>query len=362
MPNENIKLRRMIVHKVDHKKYDEPQFSDLDSPVDDDDVSIFFREHIVNGKDHLYARSGVFSDTAEKGKTDFQGICDQLLSSPQDFVPCSKQIAQHLFDTVKSDQRISAGDLIVAIYTDSDLGDDIECLALLKMDPDDGFVSEVQEINGQVQIVLKRVKNVLPNGELQKCAFILPATIRKPVRHLIVLDQQVTNRGGNRMVATFFISDFLQCKVDLNNKEKTTAFFYGSRDFRDSKKGEWSEPQRENFDNTIEAALQNASIDVAAVARIALPDPPQQEEFVEYVRGQMRADGFDDLVFEPVSNFYNQKNYVVIEGDEDLKIRVLAEAVGEGKMLEFTENKATGKTEIKIQTTEFKKKEQRGKR
>lgn len=366
MLHENIKLHRMIVHKVDfdveQRKYQEPQLSDLESPVDNEDVNFFFRQHIANGKEHLYARSGVFDAQPKESNIVIQLVCDELLSSPEHFVSCSQQIARHLFEAMKKDRRISPGDLIVATYTDSAIGENTECLALLKMDPSDGFVSERREENGHVQIVLRRVEDVLPNSELQKCAFVLPPKARTNERHLIVLDQQITNRGGSRTVATFFISDFLQCKVDLNNREKTQVFFVGSRDFRGQKKAIWSEEQTASFDATIEAALQNLSIDVAALARIAVQEVAEQDEYIEYIRGQMRADGFEDLVFEPDQTMRNQKNYVVILGDEELKIRVEADAVGKGKTLEFTKNEATGQTEIIIMTAKFEKKEKRGKR
>ena len=165
-----IHIRKLIIHKVDHRNYDTPLLSDMESPVTDPEVVSFLRRHIVNNLVHKHTRTARFLPVDETGPS-FSGMCDELLEDPDQFVPQTRRIAQHLFDTV--DKRVSPGDLVMCTFADR--GEDAPTwLALLKMDPEDGFVSERVEIDGKVHVVLRRVPNVLPRGELQKCAFILP--------------------------------------------------------------------------------------------------------------------------------------------------------------------------------------------
>ncbi len=358
---ERITIHRMIVHKVDHINFDEPQLSDVESPTDDRDVQFFLKRHIANSKEHRYARSGIFIGASNDESLIVEETCNSLLSSPDEFVAHSKAIADHLFETVKSNKTISPGELVVATFSDG-RKDGPQWLALLKMDPEDGFVGERQKVKGGVRIVLRRVPNVLPNSELQKCAFILPKRSRTSKRHLIVLDQQTARRGARRMVATFFVSNFLQCKVDLNKKEKTNAFIFGSFDFSGSKKGVWAEEQRERLETRVMEALQSSPIDVEVVARGAIQGPVEQDEYIEYVRKQMQVDGFEDLVFEPDPDLLNQQEYLVIEGDDELKIRILADAVGANKTLSYTVDEATNTHNVMIRTAEWKAVRVRGKR
>lgn len=360
LPYENINIQRMIVHTVDHHKFTEPRLSDLDSPVNED-VQFFLRRHIVNNREHRYARSGVFLDAPNAEDADFRTACDELLASPAEFIAKSKEIAQHLFRSISTNRKISPGELVVATFTDGSKAGK-PWLALLKMDPEDGFIGDREETEEGVRIILRRVPNVLPNSELQKCAFILPQDSRTNKRHLIVLDQQTARRGAMRMVATFFVSKFLQCRVDLNKKEKTNAFVVGSFDFSGSKKGVWTEEQREKLDAAVATALESDSVDVELVARTAISNPDEQEEYIKYIRSQMQGDGFEDLVFETDPDARNQQDYFVVEGDNELKIRVRADAVGANKTLEFQKDEATNTHIATVRTVGWKAGRVRGKR
>lgn len=357
---DRIQVQRIILHTLDHKNATAPQLTSLESPATAD-AQDFLKRHIVNNSDHRYARSGVFNEDNEEGSLSFRGVCDELLSSPDKFIPQSQVIAQRLFDAMSTNKNISPCVLVIATFTDGDASR-TPWLALLKVDPEDGYIVRPEVLQGGVRGVLQHIPNILTTGELQKCAFILPQAARTKRRHLIVLDQQTARRGAVNMVATFFVSTFLQCGVDLNKKEKTNAFVLGSYEYGGKKRDEWPEEQRERLYTAVQQALQGKRINIELVAQNAIEQEEEQEKYIEFIRNKMRAGELGGLVFDTDPDIRNEHEYIVIEGDNDLKIRIRADAVGPRKTLTFEKDKATNKHIIKITTAQWKTERVRGRK
>lgn len=355
-----IQVQRIILHTLDHKSATEPQLTTLESPVTAD-AQDFLKRHIVNNSEHRYARNGVFHEETDESNPSFQAVCDELLGSPDKFIPQSQVIARRLFDAMSVNKNISPCVLVVATFTDG-VASRPPWLALLKVDPEDGYIVRPESLDGGVRGVLEHIPNILTTGELQKCAFILPQGARTKRRHLIVLDQQTARRGAMRMVATFFVSTFLQCSVDLNKREKTNAFVLGSYEFAAKKIGEWPEEQREGLYQNVQQALQAKRINVELVAQNAIEEEEAQEEYIEFIRNKMRAEDLGGLVFDTDPDVRDEQDYILIEGDNDLKIRIRADAVGARKTLQFEKDEATNKHVIKITTGRWKMERVRGKR
>ncbi len=140
------------------------------------------------------------------------------------------------------------------------------------MDPQDGFTSEwLQTPEGKNLSMLKRIPGVLPSGELQKCAFILPQALREEKGFdLWVLDQQAARYGIRRMVASFFLVDFLQCQVEFDRADLTQAFIYDSQEWVDRKKGQWPDTEINEFKEQVIARMQDKTVDVTAFAQAAI--------------------------------------------------------------------------------------------
>lgn len=230
------------------------------------------------------------------------------------------------------------------------------------MDEKDGFVGEREGVEGQKRYVLKRVGNVLPNSYLQKCAFIFPKQRRTDHQHLIVLDQQIARFGSKRMVATFFISRFLQCNVGLNGREKTEIFVWETYDWIESKRKTWPEEQVECMETIISTALQAQLVDIDDIARNTITNPDEQEEYMQVLREKLQVDGFNELVFQPDASVLTQTEYTVIEGDNDLRIQVRSDSVGDGRTLSVTRDGATNTYVITIRTTNYQRKRKLGRR
>jgi len=352
MLDNQIAIHKMIVHKTDHLTYEEPQLSDMESPIPEE-VSSFLRRHIVFNREHKYTRTAQFLD-APGAELILKDICDDILINPENFIAQSKVIAIHLFNQIKQNKRISPGDLIICTF--SEIGNDSKWLALLKLDPEDGFVGDREEVNGQVRIVLRRVQGVLPTGELQKCAFIAPSDTRESLGYdLNVLDQQSARYAAQRLVASFFISDFLQCKVGLNQADKTRNFVYLSRDWVDKK--DWPTEDKERFKKYVSEVINNNIVDTISVAQAVIASQEEQDEYVEYIK----ENGLEELAFEPDPEERRKlTQYAWFEGDYDLRIKINKDAIGPGKTLEIKKDESINQWIITIRTTIWEDKIKRG--
>lgn len=346
-----ITLHELVIHKIEHIYSSEPILSDLKSPISEE-VDIYLRDHIFYSLEHEFARNGVFTNGAD-GKTSMKSLCDELLAPPGRFVQQSRKIAAHLFDVMKGDGRISSGDLVVCTFSEKEDGP--RWLALMKMDPQDSFVAEDDWVADKRRLVLKRVRDVMPMGELQKCAFVLPESLRDRRRDLIVLDQQTARYGARQLVASFFSKDFLQCQVGLNQREMTQTFMAATRDWIDSKKGVWSAKAVKEFKDSLSAMMKMRTIRVTTFARAAIVEQDEQSDYLEKLLQHLRAARLQDMVFKPDLGVLARPPMVQFDGDDDLRIRIREDAVGPGKTLSYTHNQATNTYTITIRTTNLSK-------
>lgn len=349
MPTDStIALRRVIVHKVDHKMYDEPLLSDLESPVTGE-VASFLRQHIYSNRQHRHARAARFLESRGTPPSTCS-MCYDILDDPGRFVELSRGVATRLFESMREDKRISPGDLIVCTFVEIDDAAS-EWLGLLKMDPQDGFVGEREEVGGQLRVVLRRVPGVFPTGELQKCCFILPETLRQGRRHdLIVLDQQAARYYVQRIVASFFLSDFLNCEVGFDSADVTQAFILHSHDWVAQKEGVWSADDLARFRRRVVGSAADHLVDAAQLAEEIVSDAGERDEYLDH----LRAKGLRELTFEPdPTEGERWARYCYFKGDDDLEIRIRKDAVGAGNTLEWTRDSATNKHIVTIRTANW---------
>ena len=348
MPStDQIVLHNLIDHQVDHLHAAEARVSEGESPISDE-VADFLKNHIVLNREHNLARSATFLDGAE-ANAGMKAICDDLLKPRGRFVPQSQKIAHDLFASMKSDKRIHPGDLIVCTFSVN--GGD-KWLALLKLDPQDSFISEEQQIDGKRCRVLKKVPQVLPSGELQKCAFVLPPSLRDRQRDLIVLDLQTARYGAWRQVASFFSRDFLQCKVGLNDYEMTKAFNDFSHTFAESKRGIWPDKKIEKFQDEFRARLADTFVPVVHFARAAIEKVEDQDQYLDTFAKRVNAASHADLDFVPDPAVIKMAEMLQIDGDDGLRIRIKKSAVG--NTLTYRRDKAQNVYVITIKTHNLK--------
>jgi hypothetical protein len=348
MPEDTpIHIHRVIVHKVDHKQYDEALISDLESPLSPE-VRSFLRRHIRTNREHKNSRTATFLAKVPPKQASLRGMSDAILDDPAKFVRQSQKIAEHLFEHLSG--RTSPGDLVVCLFSEGQPPGD-PWLALLKMDPSDGFVGDRTKVDGQWQMVLRLVRDVLPSSdrELQKCAFILPPKLRKQRKYdLQMLDQQNRRYGVQEAVATFFSQGFLQCKIALNPAEITAKFFLETNRWLKKREAEWSEEQVERARAQLHQMIQHETVDVTDFARAVITDPKDRQAYLDFLRER----GIEDFVFQPdPAQRQRLTEYAVFEGDDGLRIRIRADVVGQ--MLTCQQDQVTKEQIITIRTTSW---------
>ena len=369
MSEENqITIKQVIVHGVDHHKHDSVQHSGWETPIPGE-VANFLKRHIISSQEHKYTNIARFVN-GNKSPSDLPPLkvkIDELLgaSNSKQFVERSKIIADRLFNVVKNDKKISPSELVICTFSEED-SPDVLRLALLKMDPADGFIGKREKIEGKVRFVMEKIPEMLPAGGLQKCAFILPETLRKVEEYdLKVLDMQMKRYGIQKSAASFFTEKFLQCEVPPPSEDQGIIVLDGSKGWIDQKKekGEWTEEEVENFNERLKEHLRKETIDVDAFSQAAIKDPVEQEQYIAALKGG----GLKSLTFTNAPRVRERiAEYIWFEGADGLKVRIKPGDAGEpnvvreGKMLEQVYDQVTGNWIITIRTPIWEKKIRRG--
>jgi hypothetical protein len=312
-----VKIHQLIAHKIYHKTSDKAGLYDLESPIDQD-LEEILRKQIIDNCNYRYTNSAVFEDKV-RGQENFRDICQKLFDDPKNFVEQSQKIAEILFKV--STKNSSESDLVVCVFSEGG-NEEGKWLALLKMEPQSGIIQDEKKQHGKKIAILTPVKNVLPTGYLQKCAFIRPFTSkRKKEPDLYVVDLQGGKYGSQKVeVASFFTKGFLQCRIDKSAAELTTSFFRGSHDWLAKKRNKWQNVDIINFEQQVEAAVRGLQVDLTMFPQTAIPDPDEQDEYFEFMRDKK---GMTTAIFTPDPTKRDELlRYTWFEGDNNLLLKI----------------------------------------
>lgn len=202
--------------------------------------------------------------------------------------------------------------------------------------------------------LLTLIKNVLPTGYLQKCAFIAPFSKKagKNAPDLYVLDLQSGKYGAQKVeVASFFTKTFLQCRIDKSQTDLTNIFFRGSHDWISKKREVWQEREVVNFELAVENAVRGNQVDLESFAQSVISDPNEQENYLDFL---MDKKGMSASVFTPdPAKRDDLLRYSWFEGDNGLLLKVESEAISDM----IKEEKSEGRPyKITITTATWNKK------
>ena len=315
--------------------------------------NFFLGNHISTSYNHRYARNGEFVVPDVDGIVILNNICSDIFDSSDSFVDKSKEIASHLFDKDTSRPgKPSASDLIVCLYSEN--GSDNQWLALLKMEPNEGFVTEeMTDASGQRYYALRPVNDVIVSTDLQKSALIAPPSLRASLGYdLRLLDNQQSRSEINRIAASFFTTDFLQCKVGLNASDKTRRLLIAGENWLNTKSGLWSINEIDDARSQLKSAALGNRVDLTSLAQTITPDADDQDEFMEAMRRRIDESVFDT---DP-STARDMTSWTVFEGDRGIKISVPSELLGNNSYFNKTLNQATNTWTITIKTVKLKEK------
>lgn len=215
----------------------------------------FLAKHVLNGLRDSATRQANFQPPPAGP---VQELCsDMLAGSVDDRVRTSQKLAEALFDAAGTDQRVTSGVLVVAIFSDPAQDDAHHLLALIKLDPAGVFrTRERQDSANRLVLEIEPIPDVLPTvrEKLQKCAYVDadPAAAEQ----LLVLDRQVTGPS-----ADFFLRKFLGAelvKPELLTRRLIRAMHRAENNLRNS-----TDPGRvAQFKQAVDGLLAASTIDL----------------------------------------------------------------------------------------------------
>ncbi len=87
----------------------------------------------------------------------------------------------------------------------------------------------------------------------------------------------------------------------------------------------------DQFKKRVGQTLQDRGVDATTFATSVIPEPRDQDEYLEHLRKK----GLEDPTFEPDPEERKRlTRYTYFEGDHGLQVRIESEAIGAGKTLE----------------------------
>jgi hypothetical protein len=354
-------ISQAIVHQVydeagKRSRPDEPPFLSGSVTSLDSDVADFLSDHIATSQDDHRARRGIFN---QPDQNVVLAACDRIFADPTSeavFVEESRTIARRLFESMRGrahmDSRISTGNLVVCSFELQAARDGgrTPMIAVLKIDPQVGFVGDITRGPGDTErIVLRRIGDVLTDTRLQKCAFILPPTVRDDdAGHVIVLDLQTERRNTGRWAASYFVQKFLDCTVGLSSEEQIETFIYESDAWIDGQG--WDEAVKLHVKDQVVAATYNPRVDIVAFADQVIDAAADREAYLDHLRDK----GLNDLSLrlDPTRK-RRLAEFVTFEGDNELRLRVKRADYGLGRRVAPTVN-ADGSVTIQFRTARWR--------
>ncbi|WIF94858.1 nucleoid-associated protein [Caminicella sporogenes] len=207
---ESIIVERAIVHILDNNS-DTPILGEIEQEIDEE-IHEFLVKHIIKSLRDDDNRKAKF----RLGKNSVIEACKEIFDNEENFIEASKKIANRMFRIMKTNNNISSCDLVVCIFSSNDS----KYIGILKLDYQKSFVHEIEYIENYFKVSIIPQDIGLPglNQKLQKCAFIRNLNDENDY-DMIVLDKQ--NYSQDSEIARFFIDEFLNSEIIIDNKYKT---------------------------------------------------------------------------------------------------------------------------------------------
>ncbi|WP_117168891.1 nucleoid-associated protein [Paraliobacillus sediminis] len=205
----DMRIRRMAINVID---LDAPnaQYSKELFPLGEGSevIDSFFRTHYSDTRHGKYTKACHFFDKDATVKTKIERFAETDTNDA--FLQLSKELTINLFKLMDDSSSTSSGTFFVF---EVKVGDDEECIFLIKLDPKQGVQIDT------TTLTVKVLENMLPdsNERVHKCAIIRYNKSENLEADLFVMDKQ--QKEGEP--ARFFINKFLQAEEILNDKIMT---------------------------------------------------------------------------------------------------------------------------------------------
>jgi hypothetical protein len=212
----DIAITKTVIHVIDSNA-DEPLLGNKLLELDEE-TYMYLHNHIYRALNNDSNRRGEFLIKTSLVHTKL----NEMLSS-DDFVEHTKVLASHLFKVVKNTLSAPSGDLIA-----------LECvveghkvLGLLFMEYNTSFTHDIKFEECEFHVDLKQYTVSLPNQSQRLTRFVFFGESTLLNRHersydMVMMERKQLDENGEEV--SFFISDFLQATVVLDNCDVTRLF------------------------------------------------------------------------------------------------------------------------------------------
>ena len=319
-----ININEAVVHILDTAA-EEPVLNEYCLELNED-VYVFLYKHIqkcFKDDDLKYCKFNYERNIVKEITQDY------LQGKENNIIPMSQEIARQLFIIMKGNCNIPSGDLIVTSIT-TDQG---PMIAILKMDYVKNFTHEIQFVEQKIGVNIIQQAAGLPNGKLQKAAFI------KPIRegetyNIMVLDKQKASKE-DEYGANYFVSTFLGASYVANERDYTKVFIKTSENwirksiFEDAAKAE-------EVRSTIKTKLKEEDIlNVDELSEELFKDnQDEKESFATHIKMQCVAEEI------PIDKEYVEKKLkrVRLNIDKEIDIYINEDAYRDESKFEVVKN------------------------
>jgi hypothetical protein len=285
-------------------------------PQTDSRVFQYFQKRIEGSLASTQVRAARFTDPASPVAT----TCKALLKRGGDLVAGSQVLAQRLYTILQSKGRISRGDLAVCRYSAREDGQPVNQVALLKLDPTEAFRQTTEkDSQGRSYVAVEIETEVLPTGDLQKCAFLREPGPPPEDFAMILLDRQLPTEA----VARFFSRDFLGAELAIDSRQAAKKFSDILTDTENRLRPKLTPAQLSAFQQEVRTVLsqpvvplkrwiktlpQEIAADVnTGVSAAQLPDPLQLNQvYLAKATSKVKYRGDFDLTLEVPADRFDQ--------------------------------------------------------
>jgi hypothetical protein len=310
-----IQLQKLIIHILNNATVPaKATLSDAECPIDAT-LNQFFAAHIQKALGDENAKIAKFSHTEGVSKI----ACEEIFERNGRFVTNSKKLAEALFVPMRQTRAISAGDMVVCLYTADNY--EGQFIGIFKMDLSKAFTHAIRRNRHGVRVEIKPQGNVLPSPRqrLQKCVFIRPPS---DDYDMVILDNQIIHLHDAAGVANFFCRTFLECELWQSDRDKTKLFRTLTSKWAKTNYEQLEQQQVDLITNAAREAIRSDVVNIQQFANVAIQDRGLREEYLTF----LRENRLIDVEFSPDRAYAEQatrkKKYkadggVVVSGDAD---------------------------------------------
>lgn len=320
----DININEAVIHILDADG-EEPILNEYSLELNEDVYKFLYRhiEKCFKDEDLKYSKfkheRGILKEITQK----------HLNGTTTDLIETSKEIARQLFIIMKGNINIPSSDLIIASIT-TDQG---AMIAILKMDYVKNFTHEIQFIDQKIGVDLVPQKAGLPNGKLQKAAFI-KLTREDEKYNIFVLDKQKANKE-DEYGANYFISTFLGASYITNERDITKSFINASENWIRKSITEDAAAAEEIRNKIKEKLKEEDTINISNVAEEIFPQAPvEKDSFITEITMKCNSEEI------PVDKVYIEKKFkrVRLNIDKEIDLYINEDVYKDSSKFEVVRN------------------------